>query len=147
MHRFFMEQLSLFLLVKLICLLFALPYIYKKHSLILRDISLSVHIFSILLCSMLSPCSSLPSPSCSSLSQLYSPVLHPASLFFHPLSPPLSLPPHPHSSGVLWLHTIFSLLYLVVTGIFTIHYSLQLGKHQQDCVRPYGKGLIKILPF
>ena len=33
------------------------------------------------------------------------------------------------SSGVLWVHTLLSLLYLIITTLFMIHYSLQLGKY------------------
>ena len=38
------------------------------------------------------------------------------------------------SSPVLWLHTVFTLLYLAIAGAFMIHFSVQLGKHQLDHV-------------
>ena len=38
------------------------------------------------------------------------------------------------SSQVLWLHTLFTLLYLAIAGAFMIHFSIQLGKHQLDHV-------------
>ena len=41
----------------------------------------------------------------------------------------------PVSAGVLWVHTLFSLLYLCITVIFVVHYSLKLGKTQQELVR------------
>jgi len=40
----------------------------------------------------------------------------------------------PTSAGVLWVHTLFSLVYLCITALFVIHYSLKLGKYQQDYV-------------
>jgi hypothetical protein len=36
---------------------------------------------------------------------------------------------------VLWVHTFFSLLYLLITGAFMIRFSLKLGKFQQDMSR------------
>ena len=42
----------------------------------------------------------------------------------------------PTSAGVLWVHTLFSLLYLCITVIFVVHYSLKLGKYQQELVSP-----------
>ena len=47
--------------------------------------------------------------------------------------PSLSLPPS-FSSPVLWLHTLFTLLYLAIAGAFMIHFSVQLGKNQLDRV-------------
>ena len=38
-------------------------------------------------------------------------------------------------NSVLWVHTLFSLLYLVITGLFMIRFSLKLGKFQQDMVQ------------
>ena len=41
----------------------------------------------------------------------------------------------PPSASVLWVHTLFSLLYLCITVIFVVHYSLKLGKYQQELVK------------
>lgn len=38
----------------------------------------------------------------------------------------------PPGSGVLWLHTIFSIIYLCVTVVFMIRFTLKLGKFQQE---------------
>lgn len=37
-------------------------------------------------------------------------------------------------SGVLWVHTAFSLVYLCLAVVFMVHFSLRLGKLQQDYV-------------
>jgi len=38
------------------------------------------------------------------------------------------------SSGVLWLHTLFALFYLILTATFMFYYVIQLGKYQSDYV-------------
>ncbi|XP_064394060.1 calcium permeable stress-gated cation channel 1-like [Halichondria panicea] len=38
----------------------------------------------------------------------------------------------PSESGVLWVHTAFSLVYLCLAVVFMVHFSLRLGKLQQD---------------
>ena len=42
--------------------------------------------------------------------------------------------PLPCRSPLLWLHTVFTLLYLAIAGGFMIHFSVRLGKHQLDHV-------------
>ena len=39
-----------------------------------------------------------------------------------------------YRNSVLWVHTCFSILYLIITGVFMIKFSLKLGKFQQDMV-------------
>ena len=36
----------------------------------------------------------------------------------------------------LWSHVIFSILYVIIAGIFMLHYSVRLGKTQEQEVSP-----------
>ena len=38
-------------------------------------------------------------------------------------------------NSILWLHVIMAIVYLVVAGLFMVHYSLRLGRSQHFFVR------------
>ena len=48
------------------------------------------------------------------------------------------------SSGVLWVHAVFALLYLILTAATMFYYVLQLGKYQSDYVSTLNNIYVRI---